>query len=174
MSPPLVHLVVAFYEIEDTADATLKALKAEREEKWPGILELAVVRRDEKEKIHIKELGDTSGGRGAVIGGAIGAVLGLVAGPAGVVALGATGAWIGGLSAATTDTGIPNPTLDEIGMLLQPGTSAVVLIVADTASAAIEAHLLETGAQVVTDSVHADIAKNVGLEPADDEDESGD
>ena len=38
-----------------------------------GIENAAVLRRDEKNKLHIKETGDWGGGKGAVAGGAIGA-----------------------------------------------------------------------------------------------------
>ena len=56
-----------------------------------------MLRRDEKNKLHIKEVHDMGGGKGAVLGGALGAAVGLLAGPVGL-AVGA-GALIGGVAA---------------------------------------------------------------------------
>lgn len=44
-------------------------------------------RRDQKNKLHIKETGDWGGGKGAVVGGPLGGAIGLLAGPVGLIDL---------------------------------------------------------------------------------------
>ena len=102
MSEVPVQVVIAAFNEEKAADEVLSQLK---EAKWAGLIGIqnaAVIRRDEKDKLHIKELKDWGGGKGAVAGGALGAVVGLVLGPGALVA-GAAGALIGGLAAKLRD-----------------------------------------------------------------------
>ena len=78
---------------------------------------MAVVRRDDNGRLHVKETGDPKPGKGAFAGGLTGAVLGALAGPAGIVAGGIVGAFAGAGMAAP-DTGIPDERLTEIGRAL--------------------------------------------------------
>jgi uncharacterized membrane protein len=96
-------------------------------------------------------------GKGAVIGGAIGAAIGLLAGPAGVVAGGALGAWFGGLAAGTVDGGIPDMDLAAIGALLEPGHAAVVVTSAAAERLAVVAYLREQGGEILTPDASADV-----------------
>ncbi len=61
----------------------MKALKTGRSAGLVGIQNAAVLRRDQKNKLHVKELKDWGGGKGAAFGGALGAVVGVLAGPGG-------------------------------------------------------------------------------------------
>ena len=68
-----IQLIVAAYQDEKAADEALDELKAA---KWAGLIgikDAAVIRKDQKGKLHIKETGDMGGGKGAVIGGVVGA-----------------------------------------------------------------------------------------------------
>ena len=93
MSTVPVQLVVAAFQEEKAADQALKDLKAAQREKLIEIQDAAVIRRDENNKLHIKETADPGGGKGAAAGGAIGAVIGLIGGPPGVVVGAAAGAF---------------------------------------------------------------------------------
>ena len=53
-----VQLIVAAFNDEKTANAALKDLKAAQREKVIRIEDAAVLRKDEKGKLHIKETGD--------------------------------------------------------------------------------------------------------------------
>ncbi len=81
MSDVPVQLIVAAFQEEAAADQALKELKSAQKQKLIDIQDAAVIRRDEKNKLHIKETADPGGGKGAAAGGAIGAVIGLIAGP---------------------------------------------------------------------------------------------
>jgi uncharacterized membrane protein len=152
-----VQVVVAAFNEEGTADEVLKELKVA---KWAGLIGIqnaAVLRRDQKSKLHVKELKDWGGGKGAAFGGAMGAVVGLLAGPA-VLAAGAAGALIGGLAAKLRDSGFSNERLQTIGTSLKPGTSAIVAVIEHKWVAELEEQMAEAGADTVTAAIASDIA----------------
>ena len=157
MSDVPVQLIVAAFQEEGAAKAALKELKALKKEKLIGIQNAAVLRKDAKGKIHIKETADMGGGKGSVIGGVAGAAIGLIAGPALVVPA-AVGALVGGLSAKLRDSGFSNQRLQTLGEGLQPGTSAIVAVVEHTWVAQVEAAMAEAGADAIPASLQADIA----------------
>ena len=82
MSDNPVQLVVAAFKDEGSAKAALKELKQAQKAKVIKIENAAVLRKDEKGKLHIKETHDMGGGKGAVFGGVGGAAIGLIGGPA--------------------------------------------------------------------------------------------
>src|SRR5690242_1376018 len=94
MSDVPVQVIVAAFQQENGAEDALQDLKEAKKERVIAIENAAVIRRDEKGKLHVKEMRDMGGGKGAAIGGVVGAVVGLLAGPL-VLAAGA-GALVGG------------------------------------------------------------------------------
>jgi len=158
MSDVPIQLVVAAFNEEKAADEALKALKSAKKEKLIGVKDAAVIRRDEKDKIHIKDVRDVGGGKGSIAGGVFGAAIALLTGGAGIVLAGATGALVGGLTAKAVDMGLPNKRLKELGESLKPGTSAIVAVIEHKWVAELEAALAEEGAAVMTEALKADIA----------------
>jgi uncharacterized membrane protein len=162
-----VQVVIAAFDEEEAADEVLGELK---QAKWAGLIGIqnaAVLRRDEKDKLHIKELKDWGGGKGAVAGGALGAVVGLVLGP-GALVTGAAGALIGGLAAKLRDSGFSDERLKTIGASLKPGSSAIIAVIEHRWVAELEKEMEEAGADVVTEAIAADVAEqlNAGREVA--------
>jgi uncharacterized membrane protein len=155
-----VELVVAAFTDENGASRALKQLKEAKKEKLIAIKDAAVIRRDVDNKVHIHETGDMSGGRGAAIGGIVGAAIGIVAPPAVLVA-GAAGAAIGGLAAKLRDSGFSDARLREVGAGLKPGTSALIAVIEHSWVRRIEQELAEQGAQMVTEEIKADIAEQL-------------
>lgn len=155
------QIVVAAFNDEDTADQAMQALKAASKEQDFQIQDIAVVRRDENNKIHIKETGDIGGGKGAMLGGIAGAVVGLIAGPLAIVTSALGGALVGGLVAKFWDTGIKNETLQSLGNALQPGTSAIVAILGNQKVSALRSMLQQAGGNVMVANMTADIANAV-------------
>jgi uncharacterized membrane protein len=160
MSEVPVQVVIAAFKEEEAADEALKALKAAKKEHLIGIQNAAVLRRDQKNKLHVKELKDWGGGKGAAFGGALGAVVGVLAGP-GALAVGAAGALIGGLAAKLRDSGFSNERLAAVGEALQPGTSAIVAVVEHTWVAELEKEMEEANAEVMTAAIAADVAQQL-------------
>jgi uncharacterized membrane protein len=125
-----IQVVVAAFREEWAADEELEQLRATQRQGLIKIDDAAVLRRDAKNKLHIKETADMGGGKGAAVGGVTGAVVGLLAGPVGW-GLG-LGALVGGLAAKLRDTGFPDERLRKLGQGLRPGTSALVAVVEHT------------------------------------------
>ena len=136
MSDVPVQVVVAAFKDENTASEALKALKQARNQGLIRIVDAAVLRKDEKGKLHIKETADMGGGKGAVIGGAV----------------------IGGLAAKLHDGGFKDERLKKLGEGLGPGNSAIVAVVEHTWVREVERQMAEAGADVVTEQISADIA----------------
>lgn len=151
-----VELIVAAFNEESAADEALKQLKQAKHEGLIAIDNAAVIRRDEKNKLHIKEVHDMGGGKGAAIGGTLGLAIGLLAGPVGL-AVGA-GALIGGFAAKHRDSGFSDKRLREIGDALKPGTSAIVAVIEHIWVDEVEAMMAEAGADVMTQALKAEIA----------------
>jgi len=128
MSDVPVQLIVAAFQNEGDAKEALKALKQAKKEGLIKIDSAAILRKDEKGKIHIKETHDMGGGKGAALGGVGGAAVGLIAGAALAAPL-AVGALIGGLVAKLRDSGFSDERLETLGESLQPGTSAIIAVV---------------------------------------------
>jgi uncharacterized membrane protein len=156
MSEVPVQVVIAAFEDEKAADEVLYELK---QAKWAGLIGIqnaAVIRRDQKSKLHIKETGDWGGGKGAAAGAVLGGFIGLVAGPVGW--LGLTGAVIGGLAAKLRDSGFSDERLNKLGGALKPGTSAIVAVIEHKWVDELEKEMAAAGADVMTEQLSADIA----------------
>lgn len=119
-----VGMMLAAFVDEMAADQVLDAMKQAKKVGTFYFDDAAVVRQDAKGKVHIKETGDMSTGKGGGIGALIGGVVGLLGGPAGVALGAGAGAAIGAIS-AHTDGGFSHDSLKEIGNALLPGTSAI-------------------------------------------------
>jgi len=156
-----IELVVAAFPDEKAAGEALEALREAKREKLIGILDAAVIRRDDEDKLHIKETGDPGGGKGAGVGAVLGGIIGLLGGPPGVIVGGAAGALVGGLTARAVDSGFSDERLKEIGEALKPGTSAIVAVIEHRWVGEIEQQLAEYGADVLTEALKEDIAEQL-------------
>jgi uncharacterized membrane protein len=119
-----VGMFVAAFVDERAADAAYERMKQAKRSGEFYYDDAAIIRCDAKGKLHIKEHGDMSTGKGAGIGGLIGGVIGILGGPAGVAIGAGAGAALGGI-AAHRDAGFSNESLREIGAALVPGSSAL-------------------------------------------------
>jgi uncharacterized membrane protein len=152
-----IQLFVAAFKAEGDAEEVLKGLKAAKRERVIGIQNAAVLRRDQKGKLHIKETGDWGGGKGAAAGAAVGVAVGILTGGTGLL-LGAAAAAIGGVAAKLRDSGFSDARLRVLGESLQPGTSAIVAVIEHTWVAEMEKEMAEVGADVFTVALADDIA----------------
>lgn len=120
-----VEILVAAFDDEATADAAYNQLKRGANAAW---LDDVAVIVHEGSKVRIKESKDMGGGKGALVGGTIGALTALLFPPA-ILITTAAGAAIGGLAAKLHDANLPTSTLRELGEGLAPGTAAIVAVV---------------------------------------------
>jgi uncharacterized membrane protein len=150
------QVILAAFRDENGADAALEQLKEAKKEHLINVPHVAVLRKDKEGKLHIKEPTDMGAGRGAVIGGVLGGLTGLVFGPIGLAAVG--GAAIGGVIARLHDSGFKDERLRQLGESLQPGSSAILAVIEHIWVTELQAELEKAGAEVVTEQLGADIA----------------
>jgi uncharacterized membrane protein len=160
MSDVPIQLIVAAFQDEKAAKEALKALKKAQKEKLIKIENAAVLHKDAKGKLHIKETADMGGKKGATLGGVAGAAIGLIAGPALLVPA-AVGALVGGLSAKLRDSGFSDARLQALGEGLKPGSSAIVAVVEHTWVEQVKQALAQAEADLLTASISADISEQL-------------
>ncbi len=162
MSQVPSQIVIAAFKDEMAANQALQQLNQLQKEKTIKIVDVAVLRRDERSKLHINEPSDWGWRRGALAGGAVGAVVGLIAGPIGWAALG--GAAIGGLAAQLRDTGFNDSELRRLGECLTPSSSALITLIEPMWAKQVEEEMTKAGADILTQRIEADIATSVQSE----------
>ncbi len=88
----------------------------------------AIVTKEEDGKIRLRQTRDVMPGQGAASGGWVGALVGIVGGPVGMLAGGALGAAAGGLFAKLRDVGIDDDQMREMGERLGKGEAALFVL----------------------------------------------
>ena len=124
-----VELIVAAFQDEEKADQALKNLKQLAKEDVIMLVNAAVMTKDDKGKVTLKETQDVDAKRGALFGAIAGGLIGLLGGPAGVIVGAAAGAATGGVAANKIDMGFPDDTLKELQETLTPGSSAILALI---------------------------------------------
>jgi uncharacterized membrane protein len=126
----MVELLVASFAGDEQAEAAYSTL---REAEKQGLLltaDLAIVERGEDNRLSVRESEDVDAAPGALLGAGIGAILGMVAGPLGLVVAAAGGALAGGVAAEAIDAGVEDDWLRALGEALRPGGALVAVAIA--------------------------------------------
>ena len=118
------NLIVIVFDNEEEAGEVKEALK--KQSQYISLDDSAVVVRDQEGKIHVKDEVDRGVAVGALGGGALGLLIGGLLFPVGGLVLGALG---GALVGKLADTGVDKKFIDQVGDHLEPGTSALFVIV---------------------------------------------
>jgi uncharacterized membrane protein len=127
-------LIVVAFPGEDTADQVLNTLQALQKEHLIDLEDACVVVRDRNGKVHVKQAVNLVGLE-AASGGAFGALWGTLIGLlflnplAGLLTGAAFGAGAGALSGMLSDYGIDDDFIRSLGDTLEPGTSALFVLV---------------------------------------------
>jgi len=117
-------LVVMTFEDENEARIVADSLHSLERAGRLNINDSAVIRRGMDGKVHVDEQVDSSVKGGAVIGGALGLLIGTVLFPIGGLVLGAAG---GALVGKMLDTGVDKNFVKDVSASLQPGSSALFI-----------------------------------------------
>lgn len=155
--------VIALFDDEQSGELVLKKLSEIQKSQSVGVKEVALVRKSADGRTHIFEPADMGGGKGAAIGGVIGGLLGIVTGP-GAILTASAGALIGGLAAKLTDYGFDNKDLKKLADALEPGKSALLVLVAVDRLSLVVGEMTEAGGMVIADALHPDIATELEQE----------
>jgi uncharacterized membrane protein len=159
MSDIPVQVIVAAFQDENAANAVLKELQDAKKQGLIEIRDAAVLTKDPDGKLHIKDTKDWGFGKGAMAGGVVGIVAGLLAGPVGWGLLG--GALIGGVAAKMADGGFDNKRLEQLGASLKPGSSAIVAVIDHVWVAQAEAIMKKQAMDTTTQAISDDVAKQL-------------
>jgi uncharacterized membrane protein len=155
-----VQVIVAAFQDEGAAKAAYKELKQAKKDHLISIENAAVIHKDKKGKIHIKEAHDMGGGKGAVIGAVAVGALALMF-PVGILPAALLGGLGGGIFAKLRDTGFKNDRLKQIGDALEPETSALIAVVRHEWVGAVQEALQEEATNVMVAELSADIAQQL-------------
>jgi uncharacterized membrane protein len=120
-------LAVAFDTVAG-AEEGLKAVRVLAGEDGVSVEDAAVVVRTAGRRLELHQTKELAAGEGAVAGGSVGLVAGLLlGGPVGgaLVGIVAGGGW------GLRDTGIPDDRLRQLGEKLEPGHAVLCVLVAD-------------------------------------------
>jgi uncharacterized membrane protein len=118
------NLIVITFDNEDEAGKVREALKEQAAN--INLDDSAVVVKDAEGEVHVKNEVDRGVAVGALGGGALGLLIGGLLFPIGGLVLGALG---GALVGKMLDMGVDKKFVDDVSEHLQPGTSALFVIV---------------------------------------------
>jgi uncharacterized membrane protein len=125
-APAAETLIYAVYDGQDTAGQVYQSMRsAQGSQTGERIESYAIVSKDIKGKVTVRDQRKRDAGIGAVLGG----VIGLVGGPAGVAAGAAAGGAVGYLTGDAV--GIPREKVESMRNALTPNSSALVVVLDD-------------------------------------------
>lgn len=128
--PEKRHEVIAsIYDKLDGADETFAFLENLSKSGVLDIKHAAVLVKDDDGNIKVEERGDVNSKQGAIFGAISGGLIGLLGGPIGVIIGAAAGAATGGVAARKIDMGFSDEFLNKLQEELQPGKSALIVVV---------------------------------------------
>ena len=157
-------LIVTFNDMEK-ANKAYDSLKQWQKENLIDIGDAVVLVKDEEGKIKVHETHEFTSKKGAVWGGAAGAVIGLmVGGPIGGLILGAAA---GGLAAKAIDVGVSNEEIEAVEEAMNDASSAIALqIISVHDKSMLKAMVRELEGTVFELSIDdaADLALDKGME----------
>ena len=155
-----VYNILAFnFAGQDTAKETVKAIRSSGALEGYKIAAEAIIEQDAKGKVHFHESG--RGGLGAAIGGVGLGLVGLIGGPAGVLALAVSGAVVGGVAGKYLGRPISKGDLQEVGAAMTPDSSAFLLLLEDKYSEQVADSLSGYNANVVTLTVGDELSGQI-------------
>ncbi len=124
-----VELVTKVFEQPDGANQALKSVEDLQRRKALKILDAAVLVKEQDGSTSFKDIKDLEPGKGRLLGAIAGGLVGLIGGPVGVVVGALAGLGVGSLAAKWVDLGFSDKFLAGLQEHLQPGSSALVVLV---------------------------------------------
>lgn len=119
------------------------------------LADMAIVTNDDG-KIRLQQTRDLNAGQGAGAGGWVGALLGIVGGPLGMVAGGALGATVGGIWAKLRDIGIDDDKMKAMGESLNDGEAALFMLITEHNCPALARELKRFDGMILETTLAAD------------------
>ncbi|MCB0203629.1 MAG: DUF1269 domain-containing protein [Caldilineae bacterium] len=165
VDPTVVYKVVAFvFADRKRADAINDDPAANETFEAHKVVAHAVVEVDENGKAHFHEAGHAVLGAG--LGLVAGGLLGLIGGPAGLLAFAVGGAVIGGIAGQHHGRPVPTEDMERLTAQMQPGNSAYLVLVEESQVESLVDSMAVYEAQVVILSVSDEASGEVQLATA--------
>jgi uncharacterized membrane protein len=142
------HVVAYGFQGEDRAGQVMDLVKKHSKDAGLQVKAWAVVSVNSKGKVKVNET--SKSGLGAGIGAGTGVLLGLIGGPAGLLLMTLGGAALGGVAGKHMGNVVPEDQLKALGASMQPNTSAIMLLLEDTAAEKVNEALLPYAPSTVT------------------------
>ena len=117
------------FDNKSTAAEALKELRQWHKSGVVKVFNAAVLVKGKKGKVSIKETENVDAKRGGLFGAIVGGLIGFVDGAPGAIVRAVAGADMGGVAARLIDFGFPNESWRDLPDGLQPGSSALVLVI---------------------------------------------
>jgi uncharacterized membrane protein len=124
-----VEFFARVFDRPDKAEEALEFVKDLNKRKTVKLVNAAVLIKDQDGETTLKELRDLDTKQGRLFGAITGGLVGLVGGPVGAVVGALAGAGAGGLAAKWIDVGFSDKFLQGLPEHLQPGSSALLVLV---------------------------------------------
>jgi uncharacterized membrane protein len=137
MTDKPVQLLAAVYPNEEHAKTTIDMLHEMHRAANIDLVDSAMITKNEDGKIKVHETKELTTGKGARRGAIITGVIGLIYPPS-LIASALVGGAIGAVAGKVRDTGIKNPKLKEIADNLEPGKAAVIALVDESSTLAVQ------------------------------------
>jgi uncharacterized membrane protein len=159
MNETPVQVIVAAFSNPDEAGKIMAELKEGKRAGLIGIQDAAVVVKDADGKLKVTDARRRSRRvKGFITGGAVGALIGLLAGPVGWAALG--GSAVGMLAGRVAGSPL-RQLMADLGASLTPNSSAIVAVIEHHWVDQLERELAAEGAKVVHEALKQDIAEQL-------------
>lgn len=152
-----VEIVAASWNDPAAAAKAARQLAERSPDRPAGVVALAILHLDPAGKLRIGDTGDTGPGQGSVIGGLLGAGLGLITAGAGWLRIG--GGAVAALAAKALAGGLPGDRLQAFGEALPPGSSAILAVITRERAAELRRGLAALDARLVTEEVSGKLAE---------------
>jgi uncharacterized membrane protein len=122
----MLHILVVTFEDENQASSVLESLQSLEQQGLLKLDDAAVIVKDAKGEVKVKNKTESGVKAGAVTGGFLGLLIGGLLFPVAGIALGVAG---GALVGKSLHTGVDKEFVIEVRNSLQPGNSAILFIV---------------------------------------------
>lgn len=129
VDPDVDHIIGVSFDKETRASEVLLALVHLQQEGEIALSDAVVVTKDDSGKVRVQQTIDPTPGRSALTGSIWGMLVGMLFGGPVFLAAAAVGAGGGALMAKLIDLGLDDDWVRDVGRWLDPGTSALLILV---------------------------------------------
>jgi uncharacterized membrane protein len=153
----MVDLIVITFDEENDAAEALRSMRDLERQGALSLTDTAVIAKDPDGKVHVKNEWSSGAETGAVVGGALGLLTTFFFPVVGTAIGAAAGAWIGGMF----ESGVDPKFVKDVSESLQPGKSALFLMLRGSEHAALRAALEPYRGQVYQTTLPDDFRESL-------------